>query len=866
MSKKMLSLMITMVMALSILSLGTISVSGAAASLNYVVIDKSLGLDVGAELTAIPIFNVDDDNQYDGSEAVTYQWTSANIPAVVTNHGNNTANTTHYTNIAGATGQSYIIKASDRGKIIRVNATYKGAIKYSADCVAVGNILSMHSEVPPTFSLDRYVNDSTKTALVIGAGPTAANADLTRPFWDSNNGDQLKYVANGTNSMANLGQNDYSYSQSGQNNLFVASYELDSPVELDSILVETGRGHAHSAIPVVYIKVAYEDDLNTFKDWAHYKASYRDEPAANYDRLYLLNVKGDNSLIDPMDADKKVGKIQVTLYTYLRADGKLNNDGNVYRDDIAVRQISGFSKLVTDGPEIISVNSSLGVTLGIFELTNVMKGIKASDLLAGITTSSQTASVRIVNAGKNIEIAGGAYVDGTMLVELTPKQGSTKVYYSLVMPVDYFDTNFNNDIGKKSYRVGSTAYGNPAGSASLPAGWPAIYSTNTDAAAGNAQANLDAAAQYFEGLNDPIKNSGVGKLHNDGTQTSTSFQLTKTNFVAADTAGRVFAFEANVKAGDKNALKQIDLYLNGITGGTFPKPFIFQKNGIINIAGDNICEYDIDKWYNLVYVVDSVNRKISAYLNGERVVNSKSYTAAANLGVTRLSMFVDTAIPSGASSSPVGTFYFDDVKIYFVKDATYTGSYAQAISSANYTVLGKEGKLTVPVGAGGSVTVAQLLSNISLGAGYTANIFNSGTLVTSQNYSTTNVSDGMVLALNHADGSAFRMYTIACSEASKPLFYNKTDTGLTTPVGAIPQGLTDLVAVIDNIESPTAVMVMAVYENNILKRLVYDDTLSSGSLTAEISIAGITSPRVDVYLLDGFGGLKPLLSEKYSIK
>ena len=862
MSRKILGLILSIVVVISTLPVGM--VNAAATAISYVTIDRSNGLGVGSILEAAAVFTDEADN----TEVVTYQWTSATIPDVAVNHGNNTANTTHYKNIAGATGNTYTIKASDKGKIIRVSATYNGATKYSADCVATDNILSMYSENPPILTVDRYANLSSKTVFEMGAGPNAGTADDLRKFWDSNNGDQNMYIANSvpTGMSANVATD--SYAQSNANNLFVANYELESPVDLDNILVETGRGHGHSAIPVVYIKVAYEDDENTFKDWAHYKGSWRNEPSANYDRLYLLNVKGDSALISPVDDGKKITKIQVILYTFLND----KEGASSQTDSFAIRQISGFEKLSLDGPGITSISSSLGAELGVYEITNLLKGIKASQLISAISVNSVTASVKVVNTTKTAAIDNDTYVNGSMYVELTPKQGNEKVYYSLSMAADLFNSNFDGDIGKKSYRESNVVYGTNGiggvGNASIPSGWGAIYSANPESSRGNTESNWDEAVMYFESYTDSVKGNGIGKLYSDGSQNANNFQLTQTNLNVASTAGKIFAFEANMRVGDKNSLKQVDLYLGTQSNNNFPKPIIFQNDGFIYVAGNKICEYDVNKWYNLVYVVDVQSRKVTGYLNGERVVNSKSYATsiALDAGVNRLSFFVDTAFPSGKTAGPEGAFYFDDAKIYLVKDASYTGSYSIPLTSSSNMVLAKEGKIKVPVNAGQTATIADVMSGLDIADGYTAKVYNYTIEINPANYAVTNLAAGMSITAGMADGSSFKMYSIETYEASAPMFYDKADTGFANPLSGIASGVGSIVITADRAQAENAVMAVALYDGDVLKNIVCDATPGTAKLSCEISLAGTTDPKVEVFVLEGFGGMKPILSKKYSIE
>ena len=111
--------------------------------------------------------------------------------------------------------------------------------------------------------------------------------------------------------------------------------------------------------------------------------------------------------------------------------------------------------------------------------------------------------------------------------------------------------------------------------------------------------------------------------------------------------------------------------------------------------------------------------------------------------------------------------------------------------------------------------------------------------------------------------SVFETYDL---NAISPEFYNKTDTSFVNPLSCIVAGMTDIIVAADKQASETAVMTVALYDGNVLKNIVCDNTINTTELHLEISLSGILNPRLEVFVFDNLGGLKPLLSKKYSIK
>ena len=529
MLKRTLCMSIIIAMVLSIFPLNMFMASAAATSIRYVDIDKSQGLHVGAVLEATPVFT----DTADGTEAVTYQWVRTKV--ATKSHSNASANDSRYTAIAGATGKTYTITEADAGYILKVKATYNGTTVWSGDCAAVGNILSSFSKNTVSgYTLTKYDNASTATELVLGNAGNPESASWAAKANNSNNADYYTHVATG-NSVTDGG---YSYHNSGDNKLWVAEYTLQTPLYFGSILVETGYGVTYTAIPCVNVQVMYEGETE-YKPFANYTDAYKTKAELapdSFNRINMINVVGDSTLIGD-NYDKKISKIKVIVYT-------LKDTANNRTDAIFLREISGFA--TTLSPAIKSLDDSLEAEIKNDILTNLIKGTTAKTVLDAITGNAVTTTVKIVDATKANVIADASYVADGMFVELSSAEGE-KVYYEIKMKED-FVTNFNDSVGKKSYRVGSTVRGT-----GFPWGWAAVYSANPEEANGATQEYWDKATMYWEGISDSIKGNGVGRMHNESTTitANANFQLTRN--ITEDNTDQIVVIETSAKAGDKNS-------------------------------------------------------------------------------------------------------------------------------------------------------------------------------------------------------------------------------------------------------------------------------------------------------------------------
>ncbi len=143
----------------------------------------------------------------------------------------------------------------------------------------------------------------------------------------------------------------------------------------------------------------------------------------------------------------------------------------------------------------------------------------------------------------------------------------------------------------------------------------------------------------------------------------------------------------------------------------------FDLDGYIYVRDTKICEYDHDKWYNIGFALDvnGYQSQISAYLNGEKVVDKMAIDALPQ-DIDGFDIVYQAGVDTKAAAGTVinGVSLFDDLCIYPINDVdSKLYNTSPALVSAEYGVSGREGTITVPSGT----TAAQVKAAVG-GANY----------------------------------------------------------------------------------------------------------------------------------------------------
>lgn len=806
MVKRRMSIAIVIAMVMAMLQ-AVVPAYAAATAIDYVSIDRSNGLNVGNTLEAMPVFT----GEADGTEAVTYQWRRLKIESKIA--GKESVDAGLFADIEGATGKTYTISKADVGYIIRVAATYNGKTVLSGDCAAVGNILSSYTKPnAPTITLNKYESAATTGGTYVIGNHLGDIKNYIHFINDSNNSD--RYL----NYPGSVGSGDTSNLAFKTSEMVVAEYALSEAVELEGLLVESGYPNSAQAIPNVFVQVMYENE-SEYKDWdacTDWGVTYDEAQTNKYKRYFMHYMTG-------ADTDKKVSNIKVIIAPEYDSEYK----GNIY-----VREISAFAHYESGLPEIKAV---AGASFDVANVTDVLKGTTAAALLDAITANTYTVSKTIVAADKTTEVAADSYVVDGMYVKLTSAEGD-EVFYSTKLAADIFASNFNDYTGKKLYRVNNS----PKGSA--PSGWTTVYSNN------NTDENN--VKTYLEGYNDPVKGPAARLVNEFETLTANgNLQLNKNYMDEALTKNKIIAVEANLKVDDI-----LDAGFALQIGGATKTIFYFGSDGIIKVLGERVRSYETNVWYNVLVVLDIAGDNATVYINGDSVRIKKALSLGANTanGVKRINFtygdFVD-------GKSVVGSFSFDDIKLYAVTDDSFRGFNKKPADTSRVSLI--EASNGIAKVAKTHLENAVLVSDVVSGfdSEYAVSVVNAdGTAVASD----AAVTEDMKLVFKKAaDESALRMFSIKFNDPYIPTFYSG-NTEITN--------ITDETAVTAkiNIGDAEGVMIVVLYDGDTLKDVVIG-TKDDGTLVGEVSLEGIANPEVGVVLVDSFDNITPMLSKMYTI-
>lgn len=388
---------------------------------------------------------------------------------------------------------------------------------------------------------------------------------------------------------------------------------------------------------------------------------------------------------------------------------------------------------VGDAPEGLAILSVAGFTVDNTEnIVTAVLGFKVSDFISKIVTDALDNKISIIDADEQA-VDANAYLKEGMQIKLANADETEERIYSLDFNY-YSDTNF--DGYTDTLTLGQTS--------KLPQGF----------SFGTWNGATGSATMYVQGVSDGIGGEML-KYYLNGASSQMPLLV---NGVATTTAKKIMVTEATIKMEDKNS-KFILFYVGERTGGTYYFPAVeFNQSGRIRAIGNDIMQYETNKWYKVVSVYDFSTDTGKIYVDGVLVKEGlKSGFFPANQAYMNLQGIRIQKQAEATDTNP-SVSYIDDYKCYEIGD--YEGFDVQEMmSEVDYTVTSnvlnvKSSSFAGEINGYKGMNAQQLKDSLIKSAGASVELYDASGIITE------NVAKGNYILVTAPNGRITKQYNL----------------------------------------------------------------------------------------------------------